>query len=82
MTLQQKIEAKKKAFQTGTPREKQEIMGRALKELIQSGALERALKEGDTAPDFTLTNAEGQSVNLGTSLSRKPVVLGFYRGRW
>ncbi|MGM0428657.1 MAG: hypothetical protein ACQEQ7_15645 [Thermodesulfobacteriota bacterium] len=82
MTLQEKIEAKKQEFQASAPQENQEIMGRAIKSLIQSGAVEHALKEGDTAPDFTLNNTEGQSINLETALIRRPVVLGFYRGRW
>ena len=82
MGLKEKIEAKKEAFQRDTPIEKQNIMRRALKELIESGAVERAANEGDKAPDFTLINAEGQSVTLSTSLLRRPAVLGFYRGRW
>ena len=82
MSLQEKIEAKKKEFQESAPQEKQEVMGRAVKALFESGAADRALGEGDTAPDFTLNNAEGRPVNLRTALDRRPVVLGFYRGRW
>ncbi|MCF8083759.1 MAG: hypothetical protein K9M96_11735 [Deltaproteobacteria bacterium] len=82
MSLQQKIDAKKQEFQASAPQENQDIMGRAVKALIQSGAVDRALKEGDTAPDFTLNNAEGQSSNLDSVLIHKLVVLGFYRGRW
>jgi len=82
MNLQEKIEAKKKAFRESAPKEQQEVMGRAVKALIESGAADRALGEGDAAPDFTLDNAEGRPVNLRTALDRRPVVLGFYRGRW
>jgi len=82
MNLQEKIEAKKKAFRESAPKEQQEVMGRAVKALIESGAADRALGEGDAAPDFTLENAESRPVNLRTALDRRPVVLGFYRGRW
>ena len=82
MSLQEKIEAKKKEFQETAPQQAQEVMARAVKALIESGAPDRALGEGDEAPDFTLNNAEGRPVNLRTALERRPVVLGFYRGRW
>ncbi len=81
-TLQEALEARKQEIQNELPEESQEVMRRALKALLESGAADRALGEGDTAPDFTLTNAEGESFHLRTALDRRPVVLGFYRGRW
>lgn len=36
---------------------------------------------GDTAPDFTLPKAGGESVHLA-GLRGRPVVLVFYRGAW
>lgn len=40
------------------------------------------LKVGDTAPDFTLGNANGKPINLYSKLKEGPVVLIFYRGAW
>ena len=40
------------------------------------------LKEGDKAPDFTLSNAVNESVNLYEVLKKNRVVLTFYRGTW
>lgn len=40
------------------------------------------LKLGDKAPDFSLTNAIGDSVNLFNQLRKNKVVLVFYRGNW
>ena len=37
---------------------------------------------GQVAPDFTLTDAFGQQVNLKNSLKNGPVILVFYRGAW
>lgn len=37
---------------------------------------------GDKAPDFTLTNALGVSINLYDNLKANKVVLIFYRGTW
>jgi cytochrome oxidase Cu insertion factor (SCO1/SenC/PrrC family) len=43
--------------------------------------LER-VKVGDTAPDFTLENMDGQRVTLSEVHRNKAVVLVFYRGQW
>lgn len=40
------------------------------------------IKEGDKAPDFTLSNAINESVNLYEVLKQNRVVLTFYRGSW
>ncbi|MGD8783233.1 MAG: peroxiredoxin-like family protein [Thioalkalispiraceae bacterium] len=40
------------------------------------------LKVGETAPDFTLGNANGKPVSLSSKLNQGPVVLIFYRGAW
>ena len=82
MNLQEALQAKRNQFQSTAPKEILEIMGGALKKLKASGIEDRALKEGDTAPDFTLKNTEGQSVRLQDALKNGLVVLGFYRGRW
>ena len=40
------------------------------------------VKVGDTAPDFTLEDQNGQKVSLSESRGKSPVVLVFYRGYW
>jgi cytochrome oxidase Cu insertion factor (SCO1/SenC/PrrC family) len=37
---------------------------------------------GDTAPDFTLQDANGGKASLAASHGQRPVVLVFYRGYW
>jgi peroxiredoxin len=58
------------------------VMDAATKELSESGVVERALKVGDSAPDFMLSNAQGKPVRLQTLLKSGPVVVVFYRGGW
>ncbi len=43
---------------------------------------QRAIKQGDEAPEFELPNANGKTVALSSLLSAGPVVLTFYRGGW
>jgi len=40
------------------------------------------LQTGDKAPDFTLPNAKGGSVNLKQALESGSVILNYYRGGW
>ncbi|WPU96941.1 redoxin domain-containing protein [Mucilaginibacter sabulilitoris] len=42
----------------------------------------RALKMGETAPDFTLKNALGKAITLSAEIKRGPVILTWYRGGW
>lgn len=55
---------------------------RAVRELIASGLPERALRPGDHAPAFTLTDANGRDFVLAERLTHGPAVLVFFRGRW
>ncbi len=40
------------------------------------------LNIGDKAPDFSLPDADGNTVSLSDTLKKGPVVLVFYRGAW
>jgi peroxiredoxin len=87
MTLQAKLDAFKADFETGkppysVPHSVIETMHRATKELVASGAAQRALKAGDQAPLFTLKDPEGNSVSAASLLAQGPLVVSFYRGVW
>ena len=41
-----------------------------------------ALRLGERAPDFALSDAAGRPVSLGDYRGKKPVLLVFYRGYW
>lgn len=58
------------------------IMAKATEELVRSGIAKKSLKEGDKAPEFTLPNAVGKSVELQDLLKQGAVVISFYRGQW
>ena len=82
MKLQEKLDAFRENFEKQVPPQALAIMHRATDDLRNSGIMDRAVKVGDKAPDFTLRNTSGQEVSLGRLLSKGPVILGFYRGRW
>jgi peroxiredoxin len=50
--------------------------------VVRSGAGAKAPRVGDTAPSFTLPDAQGKQVSLDSLLKEGPVVITFYRGQW
>ncbi|HSM45224.1 MAG TPA: peroxiredoxin-like family protein [Acidimicrobiia bacterium] len=82
MTLSKELAERAARGHTELPKPTQDMYQRALAELEESGVADRALNEGDTAPDFELPNAVGETVRLSELLSSGPVVLSFYRGQW
>ena len=81
-TLKQDLEAFKAEFTAKLPKDKADIMSRADADLAASDIMKRALKAGDTAPDFILPDATGRKVSLYETLKQSPVILVFYRGGW
>jgi len=49
---------------------------------VEESSVAPGLEVGDVAPDFTLSDATGQSISLYERLKDGPVVLSFYRGEW
>lgn len=87
MSLQDKLDAFRANFEAGgppynAPSHIHEPMHRATRELIESGAAEKALKVGDKAPTFTLKDAEGTSHSSIDLLAHGPLIVTFYRGVW
>ena len=54
---------------------------RLVRDLIDRGAANGALKQGDRIPEFMLPNAEGRLVR-SSDLLGQPLVISFYRGMW
>ena len=69
-------------FQQKVPQAAQDTMAAATDTLAASGITDKALKVGDTAPDFELPDASGKQVSLSELLKQGPVVINFYRGEW
>ena len=82
MTLKETFEAMKAETAKKAPAEALAVMLGAKEELKKSDIPEKALKSGDSAPQFKLYNAEGMIVNSADILAAGPMVLIFYRGAW
>ena len=82
MALREKLDAMREMARTRIPPEARAVMERSIEDLRASGIMSRVARVGQTAPDFTLPDGDGRSVNLAELRARGPVVLSFYRGRW
>jgi cytochrome oxidase Cu insertion factor (SCO1/SenC/PrrC family) len=80
--LKEKLEGIKAAGKTRIPPEAAAVMQRAIEDVRASGIVDRVVKVGQRAPDFTLPNTDGTPVSLTALLAKGPVVLSFFRGRW
>jgi len=81
-SLKEQLDERKAAFGKKADQTKKDAYARGLEAIVESGTLDNAKKVGDKAPNFTLTNALGESVQLSDYLSKGRVVLTWYRGGW
>ena len=82
MTLEAKLAATRAASAKRIPPELEAIMHSATERLRGSGILDRVIKPGTKAPDFTLNDQNGQTVALSALLAAGPVVVSVFRGFW
>ena len=81
-TLASELSAFKANFVKDVPKQVLETFMAKTQELAATGIVDTAIHVGDTAPDFTLPDSQGNSVSLSKLLQKGPVVLTFYRGGW
>ncbi len=65
------------------------LLGRSVQTMLDavwqsgdSGIVQKALCDGDKAPDFSLSNLRGTHIRLSQAWAGGAVVLSFYRGGW
>lgn len=82
MSLTDQLTELKTKGMARVPEPVRQTMQDAMAELLRSGIAEKALKAGDTVPDFELPNHRGGTVRLSDLLASGPLVISFYRGGW
>ena len=82
MSLQAKLDSMREQAKTRIPPEAWAIMRRATEDLRTSGIMDRVLKVGERAPDFTLNDQRGDAINASALRAKGPLVVSFYRGVW
>lgn len=82
MTLTEQLSAISKDGASKIPAEVQVVMKDAIASLENAKISQNATKKGDTLPNITLPNSQGQAINIQEVLKDNKVVLAFYRGGW
>ncbi len=82
MSLEDKLAAVREAAAKRVPPERLAIMHRATEQLRNSGILDRVIKTGARAPEFTLNDQNGCAVTLSALTARGPVLMSVFRGFW
>ena len=82
MGLQETLNKARFAWEAKAPETIKEIYAEGINDVIRQDVVLNAKKNGDTAPNFILTNATGKAVELTDYLKKGPVVLTWYRGGW
>ena len=82
MNLTEQLKTYANQSATRIPNNAQHIMKAGIDELVNSSILNNALKTGDTLPNATLINAQGNKVELYDVLKSQKLVITFYRGGW
>jgi peroxiredoxin len=84
MLLQEKLDAfTAELLRSGAiPQDVVETLFKATTDLVASEEAEKALKAGQSAPAFSLKDADGNVVDSAKLLASGPLVVTFYRGVW
>ena len=81
-TLAPQLEAFKTAWAARAGAEIAGLVAADNRRLIESGLVDRALKEGAAFPPATLPDQLGRPVDLAALREKGPLVVVFYRGGW
>ncbi|MFB9327455.1 peroxiredoxin-like family protein [Paenibacillus aurantiacus] len=81
MSIKEQLALTKAGFYAKVPEEAQTKILLHVKEQQESGIV-YGLREGERAPNFSMTNPLGEPITLHDELAKGPVVLVFYRGSW
>lgn len=81
-SLKSKLEERKANFALKASDNKKRAYREGIESIVKDSITSTAQQVGDKAPDFTLTNALGNSVTLSEYLEKGKVVLTWYRGNW
>ncbi len=81
-TLKSVLDEKKSNFASKADSTKKRIYAEGIESVVTSNIVQTALQIGDTAIDFSLINAAGDTVSLYQELAIGPVILMWYRGGW
>lgn len=82
MTLTAQVKQMRNATLTRMPQSIVQTFKEGIEEIRTNQLKENALQKGDIIPDFSLTDIQGNTVNLKDLHQSEFLILNFYRGGW
>ncbi len=82
MKLQEKLIAMKNESIATKPPELITPLLRETENLVNTGIADKAIKVGETLPEFALPDVKGNLVRSKDLLANGPLAISFYRGVW
>jgi peroxiredoxin len=82
LTLNDQLRLMQEASANQMPPEKAKVLEDSIEKLRKDHLAEKALKVGQTMPNFSLPDEHGNDVSLKSLLKKGPVIVTFYRGSW
>jgi hypothetical protein len=82
MSLEEKLAPLREATAKRVGPEMHAVMQNATRQLRESGILDRVIKPGIPAPDFTLNDQNNAALSLAGLLATGAVVVSVFRGFW
>jgi hypothetical protein len=82
MNLSKRLDAIREGAAKQIPPDIFAEMGRATRELAESGIMDRVAMVGSRLPSFALSNHNGETVTSEELLASGPLVLTVFRGSW
>ena len=82
MTLSKRLDAVRAGAAKQIPPDIYAEMGRATRELTESGIMDNVVTIGSRLPSFALANQNQETVSSEALLGSGPLVLTVFRGSW
>jgi hypothetical protein len=82
MSLSARLDAIREGAAKQIPPEVYAEMGRATREIAESGIMDGVVQVGSRLPSFALANQKGETVRSEELLASGPLVLTVFRGSW
>ncbi|MEO1655658.1 MAG: peroxiredoxin-like family protein [Bacteroidota bacterium] len=81
-TLKEALDERRASFATKADDYTKKVFEEGIQAVLNDGTLQAAKQVGDTAPNFSLQNATGKTIELQDYLAQGKVILTWYRGGW
>ncbi|WP_422858964.1 peroxiredoxin-like family protein [Flagellimonas sp. S174] len=82
MTLTKELTQRRENSAKAIPQDKYQVMQQSTQKLLDAKLSARAVKTGDTLPNFMLPDESGNEITLNQILQQDYLIISFYRGGW